>query len=61
MLEWFARSTVGKRLTTAHYDVCWAYETGVGVGSTKRHRHVSYAFTTAFYIFAAAARQNGYD
>ncbi len=24
---------------------------GVGVGSTKRHRHVSYAFTTAFLCF----------
>lgn len=44
-----------KRLTTAHYDVCWAYETGVGVGSTKRHRHVSYALPQHFYIFAAAA------
>lgn len=50
-----SRSTAGKRLTTAHYDVCWAYETGVGVGSTKRHRHVSYALPQHFYIFAAAA------
>ncbi len=26
MLEWFAQYEGEKALTTAHYDVCWAYE-----------------------------------